>query len=330
MPEQQATPGKKRAKPATSPATMATAAAAIKPKSRGPRKKRAVAAPGGGAPFTGTLLTMAEHELRDQPAARFAAGMEAEHRSAQDVLAYCAKLKEEMPWYVSMQNFVAGSDGVYEYPDVPVLSHQVILTFLREPSAANGERPCVNLDREPQQPHEQGLVRCIAHRLSEAQLGPGKAFRLREMLFDEPKRADPPDLCYLCHLWTGLCDALRQRDKTAERARPDMTDAPPETVVLINRFMVMVDQVGEYDRNKMLVSDKAGLGIWGPFPLFNEQNYVAVERKAGTGPAHFDESPNLLFRLTPAVSPRIASSSQSIRNPSAPTREPLSNTGRPQ
>jgi hypothetical protein len=114
---------------------------------------------------------------------------------------------------------------------------------------------------------------------------------------------------------------MRQRDKTAERARPDMSDAPPDTVVLINSFMVMVDQVGEYDDDKMLVSDKPGLGVWGPFPLFNEQNYVAVERKAGV-PAHFDESPNLLFRLTPAASVQTGSLSQSTSTPSVPTRGP--------
>ena len=280
--------------------------------------------------FQGVFSTMEEHVKRDDRAALFASGLEAEGRNVQDVLAatkvlaYCAQLKDELPWYVSMQKFVAGSDGVYDFPDVPVMSRQALLPFLREPAPFSGERPCINLDREPTQPYEQGLVRCVAHRMSEAQLGPGKGFRLREMIFtaaaDVPTTTIP-DLCYLCHLWTGLCDAMRQRDKTAERARPDMSDAPDDTVVIINRFMVMVDQIGEYDRTKMLVSDKVGLGIWGPFPLFNEKNYVAVERKAGV-PAHFDETPNLLFRLTPAVSPRIANSSQSTRNQSIRTHEP--------
>jgi hypothetical protein len=270
---------------------------------------------------------MAEHGKRDNEAALFASGLEAEGRNVQDVLvqpatkvlAYCAKLKKELPWYVSMQSFVAGSDGVYDFPDVPVMSRQMLITFLREPAPFSKERPCLNLDREPTQPYEQGLVRCVAHRMSEAQLGPGKGFRLREMLF--PDTTAIPDLCYLCHLWTGLCDAMRQRDKTAERSRPDMADAPEDTVVIINRFMVMVDQIGEYDRTKMLVSDKVGLGIWGPFPLFNEKNYVAVERVAGVA-AHFDETTNLLFRLTPAVSPRTANSSQSTRNPLIRTHEP--------
>lgn len=271
------------------------------------------------------FVAMEDHMRRDDQLALFTGGMEADNRNVHDallleepplidpaqVLAYCAKLKLEMPWYVSMQNFVAGSDGTYEFPDTPVLSRQVILQFLREPAPLSGEQPCMNLDREPHDPAEQGLVRCIGHRMSETQLGVGKGFRLRELILPRSNTA----ICYLCHLWIGLCEAMRQRDKTAERARPDMTDPPATKVTLINSFMVMVGQLGEYDPEKMLTSDKVGLGIWGPFPLFNENNYIAVARKPDA-PAHFDETPNLLFRLTPALSQRTESSSQSTLNPS--------------
>jgi len=290
----------------------------------------------------GPVLSMEEHMRRDDELALFSSKADSAKRNVNDVLlqipesiknpteiiASCARIKSDLPWFVSMQNFVAGSDDVYEFPDTPVLSHEIILRFLREPAPLSTERPCCNLDREPNAPFENGLVRCIAHRMSEKELGPAHAFRLREMIFSDA-RQEFPDICYLCHLWMGMCEAFRQRDKTAERARPDLKDPPDDNVVLINRFMVMVDQIGEYDRNKMLVSDKVGLGIWGPFPLFNEKDYMAVARKPGM-PAHFVESSNLLFRLSPASSLPIESSSQSTQKRSGLTAEPpLSGTGLP-
>lgn len=253
-----------------------------------------------------------EYIRKDDQAELFTHSMESQGRHPHDVLVAAASaIRTHEPWFMPMSNFVAGSDGTYEYPNPPEMSHKLILEFLREPLEKSKERPCINLDRDPSEQYEQGLMRCVAHRLSEKQLGAGKGFRLREMLFDDADKQpelNVPDLCYLCHLYVSLCDALRQRDKTAERNRPDMRDKPEETVVIINRFRVMVNQIGEYDRDKMLVSDKIGLGIWGYFPLFNENDYTAVARKPGA-PAHFLESPNLLFRLTPAASQTTGSSS---------------------
>src|ERR1700679_362276 len=108
----QAPSGKKR--PKSSQLSLfddKAAAAAVKPKMC--RKNKRIVAP--PAQFDGGPPTSMAPQTASSPGAVFALGMQAENRNAQDVLAYCAKLKEAQPWFVSTQNFVAGSDGVYEY-----------------------------------------------------------------------------------------------------------------------------------------------------------------------------------------------------------------------
>ena len=51
-------------------------------------------------------------------------------------------------------------------------------------------------------------------------------------------------------------------------------DAGGNDVVVFNAFMVDIDKPGEYDRHCLLTGDDVGMGIWGPFPLWNERNYV--------------------------------------------------------
>lgn len=221
----------------------------------------------------------------------------------QQTLAYCAQFKQALPWIVAMPNAIANLNGLAEYPDTPILSRAYLNDFMRtcDPSRPY-ERPCLNLDREPH-PHE-GANRCIAHKLSEQQLGPTKAFRLRELIVSEGAQAkmaaameqkqDPriyldvlPELCVLCHLWLALRDCIDQRDKSNERAG----EFANNQIYILNRFMVYIDQPGEYRREVMLAGDKINAGIWGPFPLFNEGNYIA---KAN---GRIEESDNLLFRL---------------------------------
>lgn len=221
----------------------------------------------------------------------------------QQTLAYCAQFKEALPWIVAMPNAIANLNGLAEYPDTPILSRVYLNDFMRacDPSRPY-ERPCLNLDREPH-PHE-GAHRCIAHKLSERQLGQTKAFRLRELIVSESAQAkmaaameqkqDPriyldvlPELCVLCHLWTTLSDCIQQRDKSNERAGI----LGSNQIYILNRFMVYIDQPGEYRREVMLAGDKINAGIWGPFPLFNEGNYIV---KAN---GKIEESDNLLFRL---------------------------------
>lgn len=280
--------------------------------------------------------TLEQHKRRDDELALFAVTVERPHRAnneiivntptAVSVLGYCSQFKDEMPWYKSMQQTVANSSNV-TFQKTPVMRRTVLVTFLRMPDTAMPfERACFNLDREPSA-HEN-RVRCIAHRLSEKCLGPGRGFRLREMLFNDQSlkinaalehntraahngqpMVDPtihltpiPEMCYMCHVWMTTEACLDQKNKSDERERKDMTHQQQQQqqegniVTILNRFMVDIDKAGEYDRRKMLVSDDVALGIWGPFPLWNERYYVPV-RIAGTNLWGFEETEDLLFRL---------------------------------
>lgn len=245
-----------------------------------------------------------------------------------DVLAYCARYKEEMPWYMSMQHYVASSSEHYDYPDVPVFSREMIEDFLRAPQNP-GERPCINLDQEPCVGDPR--VQCVAHRLSSKPENGGKGFKLREMIFgdtlvrvneaiakkqDYSKFLDPvPDMCYLCHLWIALRDSTYQRDKkTSEK----------DKVVIINRFMVQIDTLGEYARDKMLMSDKVNAGLWGPIPLFNETNYIVHSREK-----RIEESAKLLFRLTRVLLPPTDATPLKASLPSIQSTSIPSNGSRP-
>lgn len=259
------------------------------------------------APDNIRIQEIEQHNHRDNKSAIFALNMSKGssnmiiNKPPQiNVLEYCARYRNELPWFMTMQTFLAGASGNYDYPDVPVISRAMIQEFLR--SAQNpGERPCINLDHEPCKGDHR--TQCVSHRLSSRQ-AQGRGFKLREMLFgdtltrvneaiakkkDFSTILDPvPDMCYLCHLWVALRDSTYQRDKKSDK------------VVLINRFMVIIDQIGEYDRSKMLMSDKVNSGIWGPFPLFNESNYIVDLKNS-----RIEESANLLFRLTRALLPPI-------------------------
>jgi hypothetical protein len=235
-----------------------------------------------------------------------------------DVLAYCAQYRSEMPWYLSMQSYIASAADAYDYPDVPVMSRAMLCDFLRAPKN-KGERPCINLDREPCEGEQR--MRCEAHRLG--------GFRLRELILGDTltrvneaiaKKQDysgildtVPDMCYLCHLWTYLKNSIYQRDKRS---------AGGEKVVIINRFMVIVDQPGEYDRNKILMSEKVRAGLWGPVPLYNRNNYIVHHKEQ-----RIEESANLLFRLTRAPLPLTDASKQKASNPSTPTNATPSSSG---
>jgi len=267
-----------------------------------PRKK---------ASETPRIEEVEQHNVRDDQLALFALNMSKSlshyviNKPPQiDVLAYCARYKNEMPWYISMQHYIASSAEAYDYPDVPVLSRDMIQDFLR--TAQNpGERPCINLDRDPFE--GENRMRCAAHRLTSKPENGGKGFKLRELILgdtltrvneavakkkDFSQILDPvPDMCFLCHLWLCLKDSTYQRDKKTQDT---------DKVVIINRFMVMIDKPGEYDRNKMLMSDKVNTGLWGPVPLFNECNYIVHSRDG-----RIEESANLLFRLTRVLSPPI-------------------------
>jgi hypothetical protein len=236
-----------------------------------------------------------------------------------DVLAYCNRYKDEMPWFLSTQTFIASAAEHFDYPDVPVLSRSFILDFLRAARPLDGERPCINLDYEPCVGDQR--TQCVAHRLSSKPENGGKGFRLRELLFNNNSSSragvlDPvPDMCYLCLLWQALKNSTHQRDKKVDK----------DKVVIINRFMVIIDQPGEYAREKMLISEKVNTGLWGPIPLFNECNYIVHSREQ-----RIEESANLLFRLTRVLLPQTDATPQKASTASNRINATLSTGSRAQ
>lgn len=297
------------------------------------------------------ISTLEQHKRRDDELALFAVTVERPHRAtteeiintppANDVLAYCAEFKNILPWYRHMQGVVANSPNL-TFQKTPVLRRSVLVTFLRAPDpAVPYERPCINLDREPYM-HET-LVRCIGHRISEAKLGPERAFRPRELLFNDQSLKinaamaaqqdpckylpDPPEMCYMCHIWLTTEAALSQTHNADIRDRKDMTVAAAEVEAtkkprILNKFMVDVGKVGEYDVRKMNVS----LWIWGPFPLWNVRNYIPLRvTSGGTALWGFEESDDLLFRLPRVPLQAIESSSPSDSIPS--TLTPVAQAG---
>jgi hypothetical protein len=101
-------------------------------------------------------------------------------------------------------------------------------------------------------------------------------------------------MCYLCHLACTNRYYHEARDKT------NATDP-----FVIHRFMVVVNQIGEYKLSMMLPGEAIKFqGLFGPFPIYNEQNYRVVV-DPNTGKRRWVESDALVFRLPQAVSPQL-------------------------
>lgn len=263
------------------------------------------------------IETLEQHKLRNKQTELFALTIERQHQTpttemiistppAVTALQYCATLPAaEVPWYEATKQAVASRTNM-TFPKTPLMSRSVLLTFLRQPDAHNPyERPCLNLDRNPYE-HERGFrMRCVAHRMSAEQLGEANAFRCRELLYhgqmikinaalaskgaEDPRLHlhDIPELCYMCHVWLTTEAALAQRNKASAPTADDM-------LVIFNRFMVMQDVVGEYARHAMLCSEDVAIGIWGPFPRWNERHYKAVRLNGNL--YGFEEAEEMLFR----------------------------------
>ena len=265
------------------------------------------------------IVSIEEHNHRDDKLELFKAKMPMNKTSGgglitappinkEQVLAYAElhRRKKEL-WFQHMNQRVANTE--YTYPDNPEFSRKYLIQFLKAPK--NNERPCIN--------PEFGTIygfkfRCIGHYLSEKQLGVGKGYRLREMIIE--KDSIIPEMCYLCHLWYCLMQSIYQRDKQNEQTKRNLQDQYRDHIIILNRFKVEVDKPGEYDGNKMLLSDQIDSGIWGNFPLFNEENYVACKIDGCWG---FKESDDLLFHPTQVASDRVVSIKQKDSTQSAHT-----------
>ena len=299
------------------------------------------------------IHTLEQHTRRDNQAELFALKIERPHRPtsemiintppASEVLKYVAThWREEMSWYDKEIKKVANNPDL-TFQSVPLFSRETLQTFLRAPDPqVRWERPCYNLDREPL-PHE-GRVRCIAHRLSEEQTGQG--YRLRELLFNDQSvkinaaiaappafgggggsAIDPtmylstvPEMCYMCHIYMTTHACFNLKTRLEEQELHDLTSAANQTderVYTMNRFCVVIDKPGEYDRRKMLCTDDVSIGIWGCFPMWNKRHYIAclVSPAASGGGGGggslpgFAETDELLFRL-PRVPLQVTDSSK--------------------
>ena len=252
-----------------------------------------------------------------------------------DVIALCAQQYENNPiWYDQMIAKIIQSKGTLTVPDVPLFTREYLAPFFRQARPNSFERSCINLDR-PAMPNEP-KVRCIAHYMSEEVLGPGKGFRLRELLFKDEMVAvnriladnekakhsfqtnkitkkdylsrvkdpaevltGPHEMCVLCHIWMSNKAYIDKRDRAIERNSRIKVDGSGDLeddyVTVLNRFMVVPDQPGEYALRMCIPGDINFVGIWGCFPIWNINNYV-VGKSTSDGTPCFYETDRLLFQ----------------------------------
>lgn len=275
------------------------------------------------------------------------------HPPPAEVLAYAKNIEGLQPSYVGMQRFVSESNGMYNYPDVPVLSRKAILPFYRAPiPGRKEERPCLNLDRNPYA-HE-GKTRCMAHIMSAEKLGEDKAFRCRELLIgdvnariEEAVRAgrDPsihlspaPGYCIFCHMLIVLQDSIKQQHRSKNRREVKRQEAAflssvssslsdedneeeEENIVIVNPFMVIANKPGEYNQSALLLYEKVRAGIWGPFLMLNTDNYIATTSIPDSlGVPGFQERSTMhFFRPTRVSSHPNESQPRTLFTQSAPT-----------
>lgn len=286
-----------------------------------------------------------QHMMRDNELELFAKRVDRPHGPSTEMitktpplvktLQYCSQFPDLTPW-VNQYNATLANSTTLSFQRMPTLSRAVLQTFLRVPDPRNTwERPCFNLDREPRV--GEGLMRCAAHRLSEERLGPGKGYRLREILYPEQivainhtlaTKGDPsvhlypiPEMCYHCHIFLATEKVLEQKNKQREQndLTVDPTQKKTEMVAIVNRFIVTVGSEGEYDLRRMLVSDDLAMGVFGPFPMWSTRHYECVVM-SDTKLAGFAENDVLVFRLSREPSELIESAFTSGSMRSTPTR----------
>jgi hypothetical protein len=121
------------------------------------------------------------------------------------------------------------------------------------------------------------------------------SFRCRALLLpNQLALNDRVGMCYLCHLYTTNVRYIEARDQ------PDANLLPS---YCIHAFNVQVNIVGEYRLDRMLPGImNTFTGIWGPFPIYNVQNYQAVPNGPGDNLKRWVESDTMVFRLSQAVS----------------------------
>jgi len=169
-----------------------------------------------------------------------------------DVLSYVSKMEESSrpPWFIATQNAIIEDDK--RYPKLDVLTRAYIEPFLVQCDTNKGQRPC-------------------AQQQCQSELMGG--FRCRELLLpnqlNTPTSTRMPGMCYLCHL--ACTNALFWESLNNK-------DAENKEMYSIHHFIVQVDIEGEYRLDKTLMGrDTTFSGLFGPFPVFNVNNYKKVQ-----------------------------------------------------
>ena len=264
-----------------------------------------------------SIISMEAHNRRDNQVELFEHNINKYHTPSSviltnpppkiDPLGFALQYPNEFAWAPVTVNALASNPSV-GFPRSPNFARDYIKDYLRPPSKImKYERECINLDRDPLA-HET-LDICAAFELSTKLAGPGNGFKLREFLLNnemerilehlENKRTPPAgslpeiqDLCFMCHLRHTYRLCLAQIDEEKQRNRSDLTtEARPAVPMysIFNRFTVITDREGEYRRGACISYDHVSVGLSGPFPRWNPNNFILDGRK-------FVEVDDVVFR----------------------------------
>jgi hypothetical protein len=178
--------------------------------------------------------------------------------SMKDVLSYISHLPTRPFWYQATQENIINSNALKKIPNLDVLTRGYIKPFLK-----SGPYPCKN-------------IRCESERLG--------GFRLR--ILQMPGKSDGV-WCFLCHLFETnklYFESLNRKHDSHNNYQ-------------IHYFMVQVDVPGEYRLDRTLDNEKDVRGLYGPFPIYNVNNY-----RKHPSQNEWIESDALVFRPTQTMS----------------------------
>lgn len=189
-----------------------------------------------------------------------------------NVLRYVEKLRGEtvMNWEEVSQTNTLETNR--EYPVLPLLGRDYIENFLRKTTF--NERECNHPD-------------CASVKFYN--------IRCRELLMpNSPDKTIVHGWCYICHLYETHKFILNEEHPNLFKEKAKVM------AYCIHFFKVKTNKIGEYKLNKTIKGKSKHIGIYGPYPTFNVNNYtpkgnVLIE----------DES--MLFRLPPNVSTPVVS-----------------------
>jgi ubiquitin len=176
-----------------------------------------------------------------------------------DVLNYIAQIPNQPLWFKASQHAIINSKSL-KFPTMDVLTRAFIMKHMRTPMG--NELPCQNNI-------------CESERLG--------GFRIRILDIKDNY------WCYLCHLsYTNhlYVESLNRKQDT-------------DRVYQIHYFMVQVDVPGEYRLDKTLIGEKDVRGLFGPFPVYNVNNYTQIVTSEGC--KGWQESDCMVFRLPQTV-----------------------------